>query len=129
MSAKGTIEPTVPMLPPAAPLTCHEIVTLEFVVVLSDRFTTAVKVVVVFKGTVIVVGEIVTDVIVVEPLPLPPQLAESTIAASVSARSARGPHRPPRRFPFEPGMVLDTASVLEALTRIAYPSPGMKPVG
>ena len=117
------------MLPPAAPLTSQLMVTLELVVVLLERFTTAVNVVVVFRGTVMLVGEIVTEVMVVEPLPLPPpQLALMQIAESTRATSASEENFPRGWFPFGLGMGLLT-DVLKALTRITYTSPSMRPVG
>jgi hypothetical protein len=76
------MDPIVLMSPPETLFTSQVTVvvveTVEF-----DRFTTAVNVVCVFSGTVIEVGEIVTLVTVVEPLP-PPQLDRTQPAAIVS---------------------------------------------
>jgi len=73
----------VPRSPPETPFTSQVTVvvveTVEF-----DRLTTAVKVVCVFSGTVIEVGEIVTLVTVVEPPFPPPQLDRRQPAAIVS---------------------------------------------
>jgi hypothetical protein len=80
--ADGAIVPVVE-LPPAAPFTSH--VTVVFVVVEElESFTVATNCVVLFTGTLAVVGVIETDVIVVTP-PLPPPHAASAKSEAAAA--------------------------------------------
>ena len=87
MSAELAIEPTVARSPFAMPFT-SQVTDVVVDVVEFARFTTAVKVVVVFKGTVIEVGVIVTEVTVVVLLLPPPQLAIVHITAITAATIA-----------------------------------------
>jgi hypothetical protein len=105
----ATIVP-IEELPPAEPFTSQVTAVLVEIVVPEDvvvalRFTVAVKSVWVLSGTVIVVGEMTTDVIVAVLLPLLPQdeMPKTTPAKRAMPKACRilerikGSH--PRNFP------------------------------
>jgi hypothetical protein len=81
---EGTMVPRVE-LPPAVPFTSQVIVVVVEVLE-SLSFTTAVKSVWVFIGTVIAVGSMATELTVVEPLP-PPQPGKPKMAAAATKKA------------------------------------------
>src|SRR5579862_890693 len=99
------MEPVVAKSPPETPFTSHVTVVVVEVFELA-RLTTAVKVAVVFRGTVSVVGEMEMEVTVVVSL-FPPQLESAVAARMASAAaanmrtgaSAKGRDRGRRRSP------------------------------